>query len=397
MNYNNDEEDMWGDFEAASMDSYEAIWDDNESYYGNCLRLVKRTLYHSESYTLAPILAAYIGFHSVAANFAPILFLSGASGTGKSQLSLLMASIRGQKENILGGSSTFASIRNVLQQSRWRVRPQTPDEPQDTRRSNEKPCLLIWADIKAANLVDAKMYGLLRNGTSREEDKLTIAGEAGKNHDFYVFSPKILSSIEDFYNESAYSELKRRILLIRTEKMKDQNFSVDQWLETAINPSDYNWKGCRNHFTAFWQKDRVLELGALKKKSRLASLLKQMKWDSHHITAYSDLILQHTILADIPLKETCKIWTKYIEIQDSWQRENTVSVDGILTQFVDHAEENAKAVELKQVKIDNNLLHTRLVALKLRAYTEQIAPIMQSKGYTHHVNGNILTWVKVLE
>jgi hypothetical protein len=298
---------------------------------------------------------------------------------------------------VLGGSSTFASIRNVLQQSRWRVRSQSPDEPQDTRRSNEKACLLIWADIKAANLADPKMYGLLRNGTSRDEDKLTIAGEAGKNHDFYVFSPKILSSIEDFYNEAAYSELKRRILLIRTEKMKANNYSVDTWLEDAINPSDYNWKGCKQHFTAFWQKDRILELGALKKTSKLASKLKKLKWDSHHITAYSDLILQHAVLADKPLSEICSIWTKYIEIQETWQRQNTVSVDGIVSQFTEHAEQQAREVEVKTVRIEHNILHARLVALKLRAYTEQISPIMQQKGYTPNVQGNILTWYKVLE
>ena len=397
MTFNNDEDDIWDDFEAASTDSYESIWNPNDSYYENCLTLIRRTLYHSESYTLAPILAAYTGFHSVAANFAPILFLSGGSGTGKSQLSLLIASIRGQRENILGGSSTFASIRNVLQQSRWKVRAQSPDEPQDTRRSNEKPCLLIWADIKAANLADPKMYGLLRNGTSREEDKLTIAGEAGRNHEFHVFAPKVLSSIEDFYNEAQYSELKRRILLVKTEKMKSNAISVDKWLESAINPSDYNWKGCSLHFKYFWDREKALELASLRKTSKLASKLKKLEWDSHHITAYSDLILQHIVLSQGTIKEVIETWDKYITIQHTWQKQSTVSVDSIVSQFTSHAEQQALEVDVKTVRIDHNLLHSRLVALKLRAYTEQISPIMQSKGYAPNIQGNILTWIKQLE
>jgi hypothetical protein len=396
MNYATDEDNLWDEFEASSMDSYETLWRDEISYYENVVGLIKRTAYHSEMHTLAPILAAYTCFHSVAANFAPILFFGGASGTGKSKLSELIASIRGCKGNILGGSSTFASIRNVLQESRWRVRSQSLDEPQDTRRSNEKPCLLVWADIKAANLQDPKMYGLLRNGTSRGEDKLTIAGEGGKNYEFYVFSPKILSSIEDFYNEAQYSELKRRILLIRTEKMKDDSYNVGLWADNCIDPSDYDWKGCKNQFRSFWEKDRILELAALKKNAKVATRLKKLKWDSHHITAYSDLILQHAVLADSSIGEICDIWTKYIDIKDGWMRDNTVSVDGIISQFTEHAEEQAVAVELKSVRIEHNIIHARLIALKLRAYTEQISPIMQHKGYSPVINGSVLSWVKEL-
>jgi hypothetical protein len=50
MNYDNEDDDLWGDFEAASTDSYESIWYESESYYENCLRLIKRTLYPSSLY-----------------------------------------------------------------------------------------------------------------------------------------------------------------------------------------------------------------------------------------------------------------------------------------------------------------------------------------------------------
>lgn len=397
LSYNDENENLWDEFEAASTDSYLSIWDENLDYYGNCVGLFENTLYHSEIFTLKHILAAYTGFHSVAANFAPILFFSGMSGTGKSQTSNLIASIREVKDSVLGGSSTFASIRNILQRNRWRVKPESIDEPQDTRRSNEKPCVLIWADIKASNLLDPKMFGLLRNGTSRDEDCLTIAGDAGKNYQFYVYSPKVLSSTEDFYNQAAYSELKRRIVLIKTEKMKADSVHANTWIETAINPSDYNFKGCNKHFKEFWCRESLLALAGLKNTSNLASRLKKKQWESDHITAYKDLMLQHVILSGMSLSEVIKIWEKFINIQDSSLSQSTVNVDYIVSQLVADAEERAREVELRQVRIDHSIIHQRLLALKLRAFTEQVSPIMQVKGYTHELNGNTLTWVKMLE
>lgn len=397
LNNNEENENLWDEFESASTESYLSVWDESLDYYGNCVGLFEHTLYHSEIFILKHILAAYTGFHSVAANFAPILFFSGASGTGKSQTSNLIAAIRETKESVLGGSSTFASVRNVLQRNRWIIKPESIDEPQDTRRSNEKACMLIWADIKVANLSDPKMFGLLRNGTSREEDRLTIAGDAGKNYEFYVFAPKVLSSVEDFYNESQYSELKRRLLLIKTQKMKPDSVHASTWLETAINPSDYDFKGCKKHFKEFWSRDNLLALAGLKKTSGINTRLKKREWSSDYITAYRDLILQHTILSGMSLSEVIKIWEKFIDIQEASLSQSSVNVDFIVSQFIADAETRAKEVELVQVRIEHNLIHARLLALKLRAYTEQVAPIMQTKGYAHEINGNTLTWVKVLE
>lgn len=383
----------WDDFENNSQISIDDVWIESKSYYENVSNIVSRVMYHDEIFILKEIIAAYACFHSIAAKFAPILFFSGSSGTGKSNLTLLMASLRGAEKSILGGSSTFASVRNTLNRSRWRYFSAELGSQNDTSRANEKLSTLYWADIKAANLADPKMYGLLRNGTSRFEDKLTIAGEDGKNLEFYVFCPKVISSIEDFYTQARFSELKRRLLIIRTQKLKP---SASNWLESAINPNEYSFNGCLERFESFWDNTRLTELSHCIKSSRLASKLAKKGWHSDYIAAYTCLMNQHIVMMDSDVKSIIDLWEKYISLQDVWVKSSQLSIDAIVKNLVQPQEQASIDIELDKVTINHKDLSAKLASLKFGRSNDAIPEIMNVLGYTHVFQGNELYWVKQL-
>lgn len=383
----------WDSYESQSQYDIDDIWNSSNSFYSNTVDIISRTMYHDEIFVLKHILGAYTCFHSIAAKFAPILFLSGSSGTGKSNITLLIASLRGVQKTILGGSSTFASVRNTLNRSRWKYYSTELAGGNDYSRSNEKLSMLFWADIKAANLQDPKMYGLLRNGTSRFEDKLTIAGEDGKNLEFYVFCPKVISSIEDFYTQAKFSELKRRLMIVRTQKLKANSMS---WIESAINPNEYNFSNCENYFVDFWSNDRLNELANAIKSSRLPQKLAKKGWHSDYVAAYTCIMQQHLIMQDWTVKELIELWEKYLHLQENWLSSSQLSIDTVVKNFVQPFETEAIDIELPECCITHKQLVAQLMNCKMSKGNDQIPEIMNIMGYSHKFVGNELIWVKPL-
>ena len=383
----------WNEYEENSNISIDEIWNSGTTYYDNAVDLITRVMYHDEIFVLKHIIGAYTCFHSVAAKFAPILFFSGSSGTGKSNLTFLMASLRGAEKSILGGSSTFASVRNALNRARWKYYSAELSSQNDYSRSNEKISMLFWADIKSANLADPKMYGLLRNGTSRFEDKLTIAGEDGKNLEFYVFCPKVLSSIEDFYTQARFSELKRRLMVVRTMKLKS---SATAWIENSINPNEYSFEGCLDRFTEFWSHERLTNLSHAIKSSRLPQKLARKGWHSDHIAAYTCIMQQHLVMMDTDVKSLIDLWEKYIELQHVWSNTSQLSLDAVIRNIIAPIETQAVDVELSEVQVTHKELVGKLASIKFGGKNDAIPEIMNILGYSHKFLGNDLIWVKEL-
>jgi hypothetical protein len=286
-----DETIDWNEFDQLSTVSYRDYWDKELNYPQNLMRLMRRCVALPNSDVMIPIAVTYAITHSVACSTVPILFFQGKSGTGKSIASYLMAAFRDEVVNIIGSSSTFASIRNKVQELRWFG---LCEEYPDYSRSNELPYILVYADIKEDNLDDTQMYGMFRNGFTRSEDCLTISKGDGKNILFRVFGLKVLSSTSDFFTRAKWSELARRLLVIQTkpiDELSDNDLSGFN-NGNQLDPYLINWSGIKHDFRNHWTKERINHLAKLMRRKgdmKIDCLKKGM--GEHQFTASFDLMV----------------------------------------------------------------------------------------------------------
>lgn len=382
----------WSSFKDASLTHYSAYWNDSTSYFENVRNLYNRCIWHKKNQEIiSHVASAYACSHSLAMQFCPILFYQGKSGSAKSESAKLIASIRESVKDILGAQCTFASIRNVINSSRWYVHS---EYLQDVSLDNERPCILIWADIKEGDLSENRqLYSLLRNGCDRKEDRLLIAGEAGQNHEFFVFCPKIVSSVEAFYSYPKWSELKRRILLIRTDIL-DNSTSASSFRDNQLCCDDIDFTGCFKHFEQFWVHENLLKLAHRIKSSKAKHLMLQAGYSEHEIKASLYLVLQHSVLADIQVKESIEIFREYWTMARSWLEVSDFGLESVLTQLL---------TEYSQIKVEGiplTIEHSKCVQAckdaSMAANSKEIGAFMLSKGFKSTKKASKHYWIENL-
>jgi hypothetical protein len=254
----------WALFDDAATASYLDYWDSDISYPDNLLNLFSRMTALPQHEMHCKVAVSYLLAHSVACRFLPILLFYGGSGTGKSIATNALACLREQQNNIIGSSSTFASIRNSLNTARWYDFSMSY---LNTDRSNERPYILCIADVKEFVFNDDKMFALFRNGVSRDEDKITIAGKDGMNLEFHVFGGKILSTADAFFLTKKFAELKRRLLVMPTVQLSDlPTADQERFANDSLNPSDINWTGIGKKYIEYWTNDRLASFGKIRRQ-----------------------------------------------------------------------------------------------------------------------------------
>lgn len=233
------------------------------------LGLLKSTVLLPRGDFQAPIAASYLMLPSTFCNKIPILVSQGASGSGKSTIAHLACAIHGVEP--LGAGSTFPAIRNQIRNNRF-YRP----EDGDSDDFNEKNCVMAWEDINPQALrgFDGNIFNLLKLGVDRK-GKLSIAQVGGKNMEFSVFSPKLISSIHAFYAEHEFRELIRRIIVIEHKKFAhfgNDDFSLfygDMTPDDLLDLSNINFDGITSEFNNYWMnKDTAQEFARIKKSIR---------------------------------------------------------------------------------------------------------------------------------
>jgi hypothetical protein len=241
------------DFYTNELDSWELLWDEDASFYDNILNLVKKTVFlpNQELYALVSI---YVVFPSKWIRVAGILFSHGDQGSGKSSIATLANKIHGF-QSTFSPSDTFASIRNALDGMRW-IDPVFKEMEKDG-------ALLCWDNINIETLKrEPKIYQLLLYGYSRQTDKTSIAAPDGTNKNYYVFCPKILSSVEPIHLYHEFQELRRRMLVILHkpwEKFSLQEKAAYEGIDIfseKIDIDSYNWNGIERKFYLFWNSEQ---------------------------------------------------------------------------------------------------------------------------------------------
>ena len=175
-----------------------------------------------------PLLAAYASIPSVLCDVLPILELRGEPGSGKSECLKIFSRVTG---SILNARSTAASIKNDINQIRW-VDPST--------FSIEKNCFYLLDNADSEFFEERDVLTALLNGYDRYTDKQSISNGKGQNIPFYVFCPKVFTTVWRISS----NEIKRRLLTIK--------FKSGLSLKGLKNPEKLAINSLKKELSNFW-------------------------------------------------------------------------------------------------------------------------------------------------
>jgi hypothetical protein len=238
------------EFYAAEMDSWRELWDESLSLYKNVENIMNQLVMLPQKDLMIPIVVNYILIPSKWARVLPVLFSWGGKGSGKSTTSVFAAKLHGINSTF-SATDTFSAIRNALDNMRW-INPQEKDKEREG-------AILPWDNIHIGTFQkDERIYQLLLFGYSRQTDKISIASPDGTNKEYFVFCPKIISSVDDLHLEPSLEELHRRLLIIphkswsdftKEEKKQYEGFDINL---DRIDLDSICWDGIEKQFYDFW-------------------------------------------------------------------------------------------------------------------------------------------------
>jgi hypothetical protein len=207
------------------------------------------------------LISAYILLPSALCRIVPYLFLHGQSGSGKSTVGKLIASI--YNVDINSSSDTFAAIRNSLNKRKYgSFRKEVPESATGFMNiETEVNTCMVWDDVDPGTFkLNPDIYKLFKYGYDRASDKIMISSkDAGENLEFRCFCPKVFSSISPLHNLEDFKELRRRLLVIPFTKLEDLPDTKRLYFEAinSFNPDDIDWFNCNKLLTSlYWDLDR---------------------------------------------------------------------------------------------------------------------------------------------
>jgi hypothetical protein len=238
------------EFYANELQSWQSLWDSNLNLYENVSNILSQSVFLPNKELLLPIATIYILMPCKWSKIAPIMFSWGDKGSGKSTIATLANYIHGLKQSF-SPTDTFASVRNALDAMRW-----INAEDKDLEKEG---ALLAWDNIHISTLErDPKLYQLLLFGYNRSTDRIRIASTQGKNIDYHVYCPKIISSTEPIHLVPEFNELQRRLIVIPHkpfEKFNAEEIKPYKGIDINIDRLDLDsicWDGIEKEFLIFW-------------------------------------------------------------------------------------------------------------------------------------------------
>ncbi len=237
------------EFYADTLESWEDLWDKSKSLYDNLRSIISDTVFLPDRDIQLPVAISYIFTSQKWAKVLPLMLCYGREGTGKSTLTKFASLIR--KAEILGQSSTFASIRNELNRSRW------IDEEGAIERDGAS---LLFDNVYASTFtLNPSLLSLILSGYDRSSDKLMIASTMGENIIFRTFSSKVISSVEPLWLDARLKELSRRLIVIRHQRLEDLASEYESF-ENRLDLDSVSWEGIEKLYLDFWMSRAVVEV-----------------------------------------------------------------------------------------------------------------------------------------
>lgn len=327
---------------------------DEELLLDIAVRLISRTvaLPRTEPYRL--LLAIMLCSSSLGSRTMPRLFSYGLKGSGKSELAKLFARVR--KVPVLASKTTYASIRNIINDSIYF------DAKLGAIEGNFKEgSFLCWDNLRPDQLLlDTSTYQLLLSGYSRSTSNIQISSAtAGTNLTFNCFSPVILSSIFPLHIDSEFDELHRRMITIPHkpfELLSDDELSdiikhdglSDIYEKLDIDDCDFS--GLSDLYVSFWDDDARATLAHNRKRLMVASKGKNSPFregGASFFTLLVDVLANGFTLNAWKSLEECAEF--FLELYSACQQVNTQSESAslvLLKRFVDKHVEVQRALNV---------------------------------------------------
>jgi hypothetical protein len=237
------------DFYAETLETWKDLWDESKPLYENLKEIVSQSVFLPDRDVQIPVAISYMMTSQKWAKVLPLMLCYGREGTGKSTLTKLASHLRSSE--ILGQSSTFASIRNELNNSRWL------DEEGDLERDG---ATLLFDNVYASTFtLNANLLALILSGYDKSSDKLMIASAGGENINFRTFSSKVISSVEPIWLDPKLKELARRLIVIRHQRLEELKDEYESF-ENRLDLDSIEWGGIEKVYFDFWNKRFNVEL-----------------------------------------------------------------------------------------------------------------------------------------
>ncbi|MEM8611449.1 MAG: hypothetical protein AAGF93_05475 [Cyanobacteria bacterium P01_H01_bin.105] len=220
-------------------DSWEDYWDDSLTPYQNSYELLSKAIALPYSNIQLPIAISYAWTNAKWARCLGIHLAYGPEGSGKSTIAKFA---RGLREGIaFGDGSTFASIRNYLQSTKYQ-------SDEDGPISELDGAALILDNVYSSTFqgADNKLRSLILCGYKKADDRLTIAQPGnGENIEFRTFSTKLISSVDPIHECHDLRELKRRLVFTFHEKWEQMNEAERPEFDMTerIDFDELDWSG----------------------------------------------------------------------------------------------------------------------------------------------------------
>jgi hypothetical protein len=355
-------------------------------------KLFSDCLYLPEQDTQLPILIAYSLMPSAMATIAPILFLNGSKGSGKTTAMKIIAAIHNQQ--ILSATTSAPAIRNHVNESRWDF----PDELE-----GEKNTILLLDNVSGSTFLNEALYLYFLNGYDRQSDKVMISsGTAGVNLSFRVFGTKVISSIQPLLNFPQFEELARRCLTINFKGLDSLSGSQTAPNITALE--EYDLTPLKGKFDEFWGKTYNLkDYVSIKKK-----LLKLRKKDgipngftAHQWTISVDILATGCVIDLWDINIGLDTLARYFTYLKGAGKPAQPPLYLLLKQFTEREEAIALQLERDVVEINalevKTLVHdaAKLGQLDCEVRSTLIGDTMRQLGYALEMNNRkTLTWRK---
>ncbi|WP_373545037.1 J domain-containing protein [Chamaesiphon sp.] len=358
-------------FRLDSQDSWQSLFDASLPVGKLLESILNQLVLLPEAELQVPVIAAYMSVPTALTNTIPILFCNGASGSGKTQILQLLQVVWNLK-TILTSNTTGVALRNDIKAFKF-------EDPENS--AYEKVVHGVVFDDLLPNqfTLNPYLYALLKAGYKRGADTIKIADKEGKNIEFRVYGGRGFSSVTPFDSIPEFSELRRRMLTIRTIAMR--NASV-------LNPDSIGWGGLHSKLKDFWHEDsncddfsrcyRVLENRASKNK---------LPFHSHHSAISGALLAAGCSTGvwsgtDEAIECVGKYW-EWIGLKREYMESSTIRE---IKAFID-LEINASVMHGRPIMFSGKKLNGHLEMLKKEGHldtlltTPQLADIMKGMGY----------------
>lgn len=384
-------------FYANELDHWEKLWSHEKSLYDNVESIIDSAVMFPSRDTVLPLITTYMLVPSKWSKVLGILLCYGKEGSGKSTVSHLACKLHGLTQTF-SATDTFASIRNSLDNMRWL----TEDKQQE-----KEGAILCWDNIHASTLIENKnIYQMLLFGYNRSSEKISIASSNGNNLEFYVFSPKILSTVDPIHLDTSFKELHRRLYLIPHKPYSmflpsDKKPYQDRSIEDRLDLDSIDWEGIEDEFFKFWNdKENVRSYAKLRtlltRKNSIYSKNLPKSITAERWTICVDLIVTGVITGkwSTPAEAT-EYFAIYWEYIDNELVESSATV-GFLKAFIDEQVGSQIALNQKMIaggfapneiylapnKVKEKMLyHATRGELDINASNKEIAAIMQQLGW----------------